>query len=87
MGDTGEKPYLPIGVLLDDARPRSDSPLGLPFDLAMPAFKKGLSVYVESLETDLSWPLALVLALYSAYWERTAPYSCPVVLDSEWLCR
>lgn len=72
MGDTGEKPYLPMtGVLLDDARPRSDSPRGLPFDLAIPAFKKGLSVYVESFEADLSWPCLcswpLALVLYSAY--------------------
>jgi hypothetical protein len=61
IGDTGEKPYFATTGALDEGRPRSDSPLGLPVDLAMAGLEKGFKVYVESFEVDLSWPL------YSAY--------------------
>lgn len=56
IGDTGEKPYLPItGVFLGDERPISDS-LFLPLDLPMLPLENGFSVYVESFEPDLSCP-------------------------------
>jgi hypothetical protein len=54
MGETGEKPYFSTaGVFLAGERPRSDSPLDRPFGRP---FEKGFSVYVESLEPDLSCP-------------------------------
>ena len=87
IGDTGEKAYpSAAGAFLAGERPRSDSPLCRPFGLP---FKKGFSVYVESLEPDLSWPWSCSRAglLYSAYGERTAPCNCPFPFMSDRVCR
>jgi len=77
MGDTGEKPYFAAAAFFRGGdRPRSDSPRGRPFDLALPfPFTNGFSVHDESLELErLCWWLC-------------SACNCPFALMSDRWCR
>lgn len=68
-----------------------DSKPNLPFGLL---FAKDVRLCVEPFELVWAcewewlcpWPWLCALVLYSAYGDRTAPYSCPLMSDRRWWC-